>query len=718
MTLSLLGSTLGFTISTSTTRNRILDEQLNDEAQRIAISLGQSENDVLNGATTLSRDPELIQALRDDTPGSEAPLSMDSRAVLVRDRFRLDQIIVLNASQQKRVNIATYSDLTQIAVQDASELASCSHESQVRFVKAETTSLLVACSPIWAAIDTQRDVIGVVYSVLDIPRTLDRFRRELGLSASIELASDEMLASMNLSSEGDKQGAHSVQGYRIRTLSLTQGGQPVTILLRHSEQQINEIVSSGFTVMLFSSGLTLVLLLAVGFWLAQSFTRPILKLAHVAQSVAAGDLSTRVNFTHHDEIGQLGRAFDQATHTITDLLDQRARKAGELQAILQSMTDGVLAVDVNERIFMVNRAAAAFLKQQPSRLLAQPLSTLVNVDDPVLSIGLQHIVEQLQSELVDPDMAPSEERISLGDRIVRLQSAPALGSGGTLTGAVVLIQDITAAVEADRAKSAFIATASHEMRTPLAGLKGFVDIFYLGGTDNLTENQSMFLATIKRQTDNMVQMVNDLLEMARLEQGSLRTEQRWVSLESSIEESLAVMHPQIDQKHVTLQLDIAPELPLIWIDSMHLRRILTNLISNAVKYVHEQGTIWVRAYELHDPSHLPSSPGDQPWKLKEHHSVVIEIEDNGVGICESDQKKIFTRFFRSENALSVEAGGSGLGLAITRSLVQVHHGQIGFRSEEGKGSCFWVRLPAPNIEALHDGRLPELQTTPYASLIF
>jgi len=224
-------------------------------------------------------------------------------------------------------------------------------------------------------------------------------------------------------------------------------------LLRLSEQEINEIVGSGFRVMVISSGLTFLLLLSVGVWVSQSFTRPILKLDAVAQAVAAGDLKRRANLSHDDEIGRLGRSFDQATATIAHLLDQQARTAGERHAILQSMADGLLAVDVDERIIMINPVAAELLGQSAASLLSQPLLKLTNVEDTVLAIGLQQVVDQIRSELHDPDMDKTEEHISLGNRVVRLHSAPTMGSGNRLTGAVVVLQDITEAVEADRAKS-------------------------------------------------------------------------------------------------------------------------------------------------------------------------------------------------------------------------------------------------------------------------
>ncbi len=711
MSLSLVGSTIGFTISTNTTRNRILDGQLNEEGNRIAAALQQSHRDVLNGAKALSQDPKLIQAIQDETTGKDdAIMLMVSRAVRVRERFRIDQVLVFNKQNQERVNISTYSDISEISKQihNHAAMKACDTKQQVRIVDVQHYKLIVSCSPIWESTNTiKQERIGIVYTAQDIPRSLDRIRRELGLTARIELPDQQPSPQNPL----DEQPPQSINGNRVEQLpvDLELTHNQIAILLKHSEQEINAIVGSGFRVMLISSGLTLVLLLILGYWLSLSFTKPILKLAHVAQQVADGDLSVRSNLTHQDEIGQLGRAFDQATTTITDLLHQRARTAGELHAILQSLADGVLAVDKDEQIVMVNPTAATLLGQQPNDLLAQPLNKLKDVEDPVLSSGLEQVIDQLRSEIVDPDHAETEERVTLGERIVRLNSTPTLGTGGTVTGAVVVLQDITEAVESDRAKSAFIGTASHEMRTPLASLKGFVDIFFLSGTDNLTESQHTFLETIKRQTNNMVQLVNDLLEMARLEQRTISGEQRWVSVENTIQEAVANLSVQVQNRQADITVSIEPQLPQIWIDTMHFRRILTNIISNAIKYIHQGGSIQIRAYELDDPDRLPSSPGDQPWKHGEQRSVVIEVEDNGVGIRESDQHKIFTRFFRSENTLSVEAGGSGLGLAITQSLVHLHGGQIGFRSVENEGTCFWVRFPAPSTEHLSEETTPSIE---------
>jgi PAS domain S-box-containing protein len=507
------------------------------------------------------------------------------------------------------------------------------------------------------------------------------------------------------------QTATSSNDYRARQMMIPLEDEPesLRIALMLDTHHINEILESGLRVTLVSSGLTLLFVLAVGLWLARSFTRPIFKLVAVAQAMAEGDLTSRANLSHHDEIGQLGRAVDQAIITIANLLDQQARAAGERQAILQSIADGVLAVDNDERIIIINPTAAAILGVENDALIDQPLEYLADVsEDPTMSVGLQQIVSQIRSELVDPDMAPTEERASLGNRIVRIHSTPTLVQDQTRTGAVVVLQDITRIVEADRAKSEFIATASHELRTPLTSLKGFVDVFGLSGTDNLNDNQQMFLEIIKRQTDSMVQMVNDLLEVARLEQGIQRAERRWVHPEQAIAEAQTSLRSLIEQRRVTIQTDLPEKMPCIWIDYLHLRRILTNLVSNAVKYVHHGGNVWIRAYELDDPAHLSNSQHMLPWKHREERSLVFVVEDDGVGIRTEDQPKIFTRFFRSENALSVEVGGTGLGLAVTRALVELHEGQIGFWSEENQGSRFWVRMPTPSTAPLDEEQTEQL----------
>lgn len=724
MILSLVGSTIGFLISTTTTRNRLLDSQLTTDARRLTDSLARSEQELTESAMLLSRDPEIVQTLHSGvSSGSSTILKLDQRALNIRYRYGLDQVLIFNDRQTLLVNIAAQSYLSQLNQLMRDRVLSSPREAQTILLQTEQTWLLVRYAPIGLApnASAQDQPLGTVYTILNLSEELSRIRRELELAAEIQLADANLLvatlpALRQQPLTQQKQVWLAGTSYRAYTSEIQLGGTAVTVNLLRSEQDIRAIVGAGFHVMLISSSLTLVLLVIAGVVLARSFTRPILQLGSVAQAVAAGDLSRRARLTASDEIGRLSHAFDQATETIVQLLDGQARMTGELQAIVQSIADGVLAVDHRQRIVLINPAAATLLGQTPAALVGQPLAVLAEVEDSVLAASMQHIVEQLTSALTNADTLLGEERVALGARVVSLRSRPIVGSGGLRTGAVVVLQDITDAVESDRAKSDFIATASHELRTPLTGIVGYVDLFYLQGTDNLTPHQSEALAAVKRQSKNMVLLVNDLLEMARIERGSMAAERRWVTLGQAIDEASAQLSAQIATRRIKFDQTIDPLLPALWIDPVHLRRILTNLLSNAVKYVHDAGSVTLRAYAIDHQAHVPSSAIERPWHHDDAHSVVIEIGDNGVGIRAEDQAKIFTRFFRSDNPLSVSAGGTGLGLTITQALVELHGGQIGFTSTEGRGTCFWVRFPALSHAALsnHGGEYATIPLAPAA----
>ncbi|MBC8075785.1 MAG: PAS domain-containing protein, partial [Chloroflexales bacterium] len=549
----------------------------------------------------------------------------------------------------------------------------------------------------------QADSPGTVYTVLNIAEELGRIRRDLQLSADMQLVSGgapvvSTLGAAPLLKSPKMQFAINGMTYRAAWHTLQLGARPIELAVLRSEATIDATVSSGLRAMLISSGLTLVLLASCGVWVASSITRPILHLGRVAREVAAGNLSSKAGLRQRDEVGQLGRALDQATTTISSLLDQQAQITGERQAILHSIADGVLAVDRDQRIVLVNPAAVALLGLADQAVQRQPLAELARSPDPTIGAGVQLLVELIQASLDGGAETHGEQRVVLGQRVVRVHSAPVVG-GAQRNGAVVVLQDVTRAVEADRAKSEFIAVASHELRTPLTGLKGFVDLFALDGVAKLTRMQHECLGAIRRQTDNLVLLVNDLLEMARLEQGA-RAERKWVSPAQAIDEVLVGVQVQASAKRLRVERVISPELPPLWIDERHLHRILSNLVSNAVKYTPDGGRVALHVYALEDPARLPAALAQQPWPHHGPESLVFAVEDTGVGIRSDDQDRIFSRFFRSANALSVEAGGTGLGLAISQALVALHGGQIGFHSVEGRGSCFWVRLPVQLTAAI------------------
>lgn len=709
MFVSFVGGVVGFVISTQTTRNSILDGQLEHDIVRLEAAFAQQNRDTIEAARLLAEDHVLIDTLIEAQTHTghemeEEMVEMAGRAVNVRDRFGLDQVLVLNDEGQVRVNIAP-SYLESISVQRADMFPACPNV-EAHLMRYHNAHLLTVCAPIFFPPISSEDTSfgGYVYTLVDLGEWLRRVRVNIDLESQLTIINTPIVDD-EIAAVGqyvlDDQSHSTEQGYRVRNVQLPVGSDHLPLTFRLEEQQINEILNSGFLVMVSAMGATLLLVLLAGAWLARRLLKPVLHLAKVADAVAAGDLSRRANLMQQDEFGVLGRSFDMATDQIAQLLDQKARTSGERKAILESIADGLVAVDTDERIVIINSAAASLLGKDADIVKGQPLTVLSMAEDPTIVVGMEQIVLQLRSELVDPDLAPTEEYVNLGHRTIRLNSAPTLVNG-TITGAVVVLQDVTQAVESDRAKSAFIATASHELRTPLTSLKGFVDLFNMTGSDNLNDDQKVCLDTIGRQTRSVILLVNDLLEMARLEQGTQHIERQWVQTRRAIEDAVGSMQGLMEQRQVTVTLHLAPDLPPIWIDNLHLQRILTNLISNGIKYVYSGGQVNLHAYAIDAPDELPNIPTDLPWQHPYERSLVIAVEDNGVGIRTEDQPKIFTRFFRSENPLSVEVGGTGLGLAVTHSLVALHGGQIGFRSLENEGSYFWVRLPISSTEPLTD----------------
>lgn len=709
MLLSIVGSTLGFLFISNSNAQQLLDQQLTDDSRRLVESIEQSLADSREGMTKPQEDPVLLQALTDDAasgsissveivPGQEGSpeYSIADRVQRLQNRYNIDHMIVQRVSDDATRYNNGNSTIAAMTIRAPELLPSCADAAgsvSEQVVTFADTPLLIMCTPIYTDGATSGTPFSYAYGIIDLTERVNTLSRE------IELASDVTLR------EAEAPPVEAQSGEELRRDTVTVAGSPLTLDFSLSRQGIDELVSTGLLFTIASSSIIFVFVLLLGFWLARQLTLPVLHLADVASAVAEGDLSQRATVKSSDEIGVLGDAFNKATEEISGLLDEQARTAAERQIILESIADGVLAVDLDEHIVAMNPAAATLLHQPDNDALDdKPLSAMQAGNDPVLVVGLQQVVAQLRETLASQNATPATEQVTLGKRTVQVRSTVTRQDDGTVTGAVMVLQDVTQMVEADRAKSAFIATASHELRTPLTSLRGFVDMLAMTGNDNLNDLQRMSIDTIKRQTEQMTALVNDLLEMARLEQGKQRVQARWVNPQMALEEAVAAVHVIRDKRQVTVDLQARDDLPSVWIDPLHLRSILTNLISNGIKYSYAgSGKVVITAHEIEHEADLPSPPQkDMAWNHASPRSLLFTFSDNGVGIRDEDQPYVFERFYRSENPLTVEVGGTGLGLAITYALTELHTGQLGLRSVEGEGSTFWLRLPLPDTMPVID----------------
>lgn len=663
MALATVGSMIVFVVNTNTTRASLEDQQLQLDLDRVKNALASRQNELAEATRLLASDTKLRTLIRseDEAPG-QIVLDVDRRAQPIQERYDLDLLIVTGRRGRPLANISSNGDLSDRSFDFKALLRE--EKSTLRLLDIEPP-LLLSYSPVVGG--------GAVIAALALPDELRRQRGDLELRSRVDLLRD----TTRLASSRDSAPATMPKARQL-SAAITLGGEPLLLLASLENPQIETIVAAGRNAMLLSVFTTFILLMLIGTRFAETIIRPLARLTRVADAVAAGDWQQRAAFAFDDEIGRLGQAFDHAAATVTTLLAQRDQEASQRQSILQSITDGVLAVDADERVLLVNSTARQLLGWATSPLGVQAGTVLLD-NNGTTEEGRVALAHALRAALSGE--ANSERNTQLAGRDVRLSCAPVRGKHGQSLGAVAVLQDITESVAADRAKTQFIATASHELRTPLAGMKGFVDLLHLQGLDNLSDDQRYALGVVRRQTDLLVMLVNDLLEVARLEQGQSAVQPTLVDATATLREVVAGSEAQLQQHQHQLGTELTEGLPALWIDSSHLRRIVGNLLSNAIKYTPDGGQIVVRV-------------------MRTGQQLRIEVEDNGVGIALRDQDKIFSRFFRSENSLSVRSGGTGLGLSLVKTMVEMHGGEVGFTSKEEQGSRFWVVFPVAESLAL------------------
>ena len=266
---------------------------------------------------------------------------------------------------------------------------------------------------------------------------------------------------------------------------------------------------------------------------------------------------------------------------------------------------------------------------------------------------------------------------------IKLRSTPVLDADGAGTGRLVIIEDMTREREIEKMKNEFVSVVSHELRTPLTSILGYTEL--LLARDFKPIERQEFMQTVYDQANQLSKMVDDLLNLSRLDAGQIKLSRWIVSLHQIIRDITKQLNETLSDRH-RLLIDIPESIPPIYVDKDKVRQILTNLLSNAIKYSPNGGQIALIVRELRQPP-----PGAPP--LPAERAILIAVLDQGMGIAPDDLSKLFTRFFRVDNSTTRKIGGTGLGLSITKALVELHGGRIWATSELGKGTTFWLTLP-------------------------
>ncbi|RLC81977.1 MAG: hypothetical protein DRI61_03125 [Chloroflexi bacterium] len=393
-------------------------------------------------------------------------------------------------------------------------------------------------------------------------------------------------------------------------------------------------------------------------------------------SAAASQVAQAINNA------ELYRLITDQAQRLGEMLQEQAAEASRVQAILTSVADGILVIDENDRVFMINPAAENILNLRGGELTGHPVRDILALTaeedkDMVLRFYTELLLNKAK---LAEGREPVSFRVEGKRKVVEVSLSPApIGAGGGL-GVVAVLRDITREVEIDRMKTEFISTVSHELRTPMTSIKGYTDLLYMGMVGELNERQKRFLRIVKNNADRLATLVSDILDISRIESGRIRLNLQPVDLTEVLDEVTPVFQRTIEEKSLNYIVNIPDDLPPLWADRDRLNQILTNLISNACNYTTEGGTVKVEARVVDD-------------------KVQVDVTDTGIGIAPEDLPKVFDRFFRADNPVVRQSPGTGLGLSITKAFVEMHGGEIWVRSQLGKGSTFSFTIPIAEAEA-------------------
>ncbi|HEX4011333.1 MAG TPA: ATP-binding protein [Solirubrobacteraceae bacterium] len=469
--------------------------------------------------------------------------------------------------------------------------------------------------------------------------------RMVAQQISLQRTAAQLAAHGRLSSAGAGGGPLARSGAIADALQARQRARELDADERDRSQSRHAI-----TVVIVAGVLALLAGLALVAVLVRSMRRPLDELVGATGELASGQLERRVDPAGPRELRELGLAFNAMAN---DLADARRRIEDErlrLAVTIESLGDGLIVTETGSSTIATTNPRAAELVPAlvPGRAVDEPDSPL-----PPLSAALER-----------------EVVIDHGGRSLAVTAGRLGGIGG---GVVWTVRDVTERAALEQAKSEFVATASHELRSPLTSIKGFVELLERSPGE-MTARQREFVDIIARSTDRLVELVNDLLDVARIEADHVAIARRPIDIGVAVRELAELMGPRIDAKQQQLTVSVAPTLPLALADPERIRQVIGNLLTNAHLYTPEGGRIHVGV------------EADRAW-------VKIVVADSGIGMTAAEAGRAFDRFYRARSG-SEMTPGTGLGLSIVKSLVDLHHGEIEVSSEPGRGTTFVVRVPA------------------------
>ena len=423
----------------------------------------------------------------------------------------------------------------------------------------------------------------------------------------------------------------------------------------------NAIINKNIFVFIIITATFIGISIIVIWFTSRIITRPIYKLIKSAEKIAEGEELKIDNSKRNTEIDGLIQAFDTMTVGLNENLNKATRQQKQVETILQYITDGIIAFDLNGNIIHINSAAIMLLGFTESKN---------NFNEIFKSIGLDVNLEKI---IYLEDWAKSEKRvINVKDKYLKIFFASFKDELERPAGAIVLIQDITEHVRLDNMRKEFIADVSHELKTPLTSIMGYAETLATSEYD--PEMQEKFLKVINNESIRMTKLVNDLLILSKYDNEQIECEKIEFNLGDLVKACLENLQIEVDKKNQRVECFVTANVPTVKADKDGIERVILNILSNSIKYTETGGIIKIYVGFV-------------------YNNAYIKIIDNGIGIPEKDLDRIFERFYRVDKARTRKMGGTGLGLSIAKEILDKNNGRIDIKSEVGKGTEVVITIP-------------------------
>jgi len=468
---------------------------------------------------------------------------------------------------------------------------------------------------------------------------------------------------------------------------LDPGSEDISLTERNVRIQVGLII---FLVVILSTFVSILL--------SRSFLRPLRELVEGTKSISAGNLDFKIKIESSDEIADLAQSFNQMTSNLKEsrmkleaqrdqlnknlkILAKRELEISETnvqlklardktESIVTNLTNGIIVLDRGMRVTNLNPMAEEILGLSKASVLNKKISehpkekNLQNLAKIIYPEGKQKNKKNYEITIPEPL-----------ELVLQVTTTPVLDAKGRTLGTMKIMHDITREKTIDRMKSEFISIAAHQLRTPLSAIKWTLKMLMDGDVGSISEEQKKFIGRGYESNERMIHLVNDLLNVSRIEEGRFRYEFSESAIDTIIKEIIDELRHKIDKNDIKVTIKKDPTiLPKLILDTSKIRLAIENLLDNAVRY---------------------SPPGGKLIIIlqKEDDHLLCSIQDSGVGIPKKQQPRVFTKFMRGDNVVRMQTEGTGLGLFIVKNIIERHKGKIWFESEEGKGTTFFFTLP-------------------------